>query len=102
MPKNINQNNYKDILKEKFIYIGIAEDLQMSINVLASRLGFRTVNVPNYNVSQRNETINRTHIETFKKNNLFEYEIYNYIYRNHKNMKTAKKQGKLNYAVIKK
>lgn len=40
MPFEITLDNYKEMLEKYFVYVGIVEDLQTSINVLSHKLAF--------------------------------------------------------------
>jgi hypothetical protein len=81
LPKDINPYNYKTILDQSFIHIGIVEKLQDSVNLLAEKLGFETEIVGKYNISERNEFVPDRIKMKFRKNNSLEYKIYNYIYK---------------------
>lgn len=78
LPREININNYKEIIEQNFVYIGITEDLQNSVNVLARRLGHEAVVVPKKNISTHHEDIPSGLREEFILNNPLEYAIYNY------------------------
>ena len=81
LPKDINPYNYKTILDQSFIHIGIVEKMQDSVNMLAEKLGFETEIVGKYNISERNEFVPDRIKMKFRKNNGLEYKIYNYIYK---------------------
>ncbi|MBP7460642.1 MAG: sulfotransferase family 2 domain-containing protein [Candidatus Delongbacteria bacterium] len=80
LPPEITQDNYETILASQFLYIGISEQLQKSVDILASILGFQTVRVPVKNVSEWNETIPDGAREVFEKNNPLQVAIYKYAY----------------------
>ncbi len=84
MPYEMNMNNYKEILEKKFVYIGVIEDLQTSINVLANKLGFPTVEVEYLNTSERYQEIEEGLKEEFIMKHPLEYAIYNYALKNYK------------------
>jgi hypothetical protein len=83
-PPDISLNNYRQILEEKFIYIGIAEDLQDSVNQLAEKLGVSGLTVPMENVSARKEKIPDSAREEFIMNNPLEMAIYEYALERYK------------------
>ena len=57
LPPNITLDNYREILDEYFLYIGITENFQHSVNILADKLGFPRVTVSRKNVSQWEEPV---------------------------------------------
>ena len=78
MPPNITLNNYQQVLEKQFLYIGISERLQNSVDILAQQLGFSSIEVPQTNVSERTETLPEGAREEFEENNLLEISIYKY------------------------
>lgn len=78
-PVDISLDNYKKIINDRYIYIGLAEDLQTSVNVLARKLGFTPVAVPTANESPRTQAIPAEAGEEFIQNNPLEMAIYNHI-----------------------
>lgn len=77
-------NNYKDMLHKYFVYVGIVEDLQTSINVLANKLGSPPTKIEHLNRSTHNETVSEKVRNEFTNNNQLEYLIYNYILSEYK------------------
>ncbi len=73
----MSMNNYKEILEKNFVYIGVMEDLQTSINVLANKLGFPTLEVGYLNTSERYQKIEKGLKEEFIMKHPLEYAIYN-------------------------
>jgi len=78
LPKEINIDNYQSILDEQFIFIGLSERLQDSVDILARKIGRSSVTVPELNKSEWNQEIPEGAKETFIKNNILAIEIYNY------------------------
>ena len=78
MPCEMTMDNYEEILKIYFVYEGIVEDLQTSVNVLASRLGFPSVEIPRFNISEWDEEASEELREEYMNNNKLAYAIYNY------------------------
>jgi len=78
-PRETTHSNYKDVIKDKFIFIGIIEELQSSLNVLAQKLGFPSEKVNCLNSSKRDEVFADGYKEQFIENNELEYRIYNYV-----------------------
>lgn len=76
LPQDLTLANYRSKLAEQFVYIGIFEDLQTSINRLAQKLGKPPVEVPRSNVSQYDEMVPRHLREQF----YFDYPLPKKIY----------------------
>lgn len=78
MPPEITHDNYETILSSQFLYIGITERLQNTVDQLADILGFDTLPVPESNVSKWTETIPDGAREEFERNNQLAVAIYKY------------------------
>jgi hypothetical protein len=78
LPFDITLENYQEVLETQFIYIGILEQLQKSVDILAQKLGFSGIVVPQVNVSEWTETIPNGAREEFEFNNPLEMSIYRY------------------------
>ena len=78
LPSNITLENYQQVLQEQFLYIGITESLQNSVNILAQKLGFSSMMVLETNVLERTESIPDGAREEFIKNNPLEMAVYRY------------------------
>ena len=79
LPSILTIDNYKEVLDQKFLFMGISEDLQGSVNLLANKLGFSAVEVSKMNESERDEEIPDGALEEFVKNNPLEMAIYTHI-----------------------
>ncbi|GAB4343811.1 MAG: hypothetical protein Kow0089_19900 [Desulfobulbaceae bacterium] len=77
-PAGITLDNYREILSERFIFMGVAEKLQESVDLLADVLGFPAVQVTEKNVSTRKEDIPPDAREEFIRNNPLEMAIYDF------------------------
>ena len=84
LPQKISIDNYNQILDERFVYIGITEDLQASVNSLSEKLGFSTVSLPVKNISQRTEDVTEDMRNKFIQNNPLEMAIYEYALARYK------------------
>ena len=84
LPKDLTMDNYKDVLDTRFVYLGLAEDLQTSVDVLAQRLGFKSVSVEHANTTLRSEQIPDGAREMFVKNHPLEFAIYSYAKAHYK------------------
>ena len=76
-------DNYDDVLRKQFVYIGVAEDLQTSVDTLADHLGFPTTRVPHMNVSPREEPIPDGAREDFMRRHPLEYAVYDFARSNY-------------------
>lgn len=84
LPEYLAKSNYRDIFDEKFVYIGIVDDMQISLKELARKLGFKPEEKVWINKSERDEEISRETRERFITANAFAYEIYHYAKKNYK------------------
>lgn len=57
LPQDVTIDNYESKLRSKFIYFGVFEDLQTSIDNLAKLLGKPSTTLPHFNVSTYDEKI---------------------------------------------
>lgn len=76
LPQDLTLSNYRKKLTDRFVYIGIFEDLQNSIDRLAERLGQSPLTVPISNASQYDETVPEHLREQF----YFDYPLPKKIY----------------------
>lgn len=87
-PDDMNLNNFKDYLNSNFIYIGLAEDMQTSVDKLSEKLGFKSKKVPHKNKSTR-EDQHEYELEDLREDfinrNILDWEIYQYVKSNYKN-----------------
>jgi len=77
-PWELTPDNFREILEKKFIHIGITENLQNSVNVLAEKMEKKSLTVESDNVSPRDEIPSPNAIERWKKRHKLEYLIYEY------------------------
>ncbi|MEW6312660.1 MAG: hypothetical protein AB1513_01230 [Pseudomonadota bacterium] len=78
----VTLENYKAIL-DKYFFIGVLENGQASIDVLAARLGKPTIALPRINQSHAGsapaeETLPQDIVERFRQENTLDYLIYDY------------------------
>ncbi len=57
LPVNLTMHKLEDKLRERFIYIGLFEDLQTTVDKLAIIFGKETMELPRFNVSEYDEPI---------------------------------------------
>lgn len=77
LPQNVTLNNYRQKLEQYFVYIGIFEDLQTSINQLAKVLGKPSGELPKFNVSTYDEAVP----ESLRKQFYHDYPLLERIYQ---------------------
>ncbi len=78
LPGPLTLDTYSEIFETQFVYVGVAEDLQTSVDHLAARLGFASVTVPHANQSPHDETLSPTLQAEFVRSRPVEYAIYHY------------------------
>jgi hypothetical protein len=78
LPEGINLDNYREVLDEYFLAIGVMDDLQRSVDHIAKVLGFYTVPVSHTNISNWDEDIPAGAREEFARNNPLEMAVYHY------------------------
>lgn len=81
-PKRLTLENYKEVLEEQYLYVGISEQLQKSVEILSEVLGFESQSVPVSNISKKDEEIPDGAREKFQEENHLEYAVYQYVCRN--------------------
>jgi hypothetical protein len=78
LPPELTVDNYRDILDREFLFIGIAESLQESVDALAHVLGFPSVEVPVQNRSEWAGDIPADARARFQERNELEMLVYDY------------------------
>jgi hypothetical protein len=84
IPYQMTMDNHEEIFEKYFVYVGIAEDMQTSVNMLARKLDFCVIKVSHENISERDEEVPIVMKEEFISKHQLEYAIYNYTLRNYK------------------
>ena len=79
MPREMTKENYREILETKFVWIGLMENLQAHVDVLAKTLGFPEVVVERLNTANRDEELSSGARRDFIENSSLEFEIYRYV-----------------------
>jgi hypothetical protein len=75
----ISLENYKQIIDEKFLFVGTTERIQESVDMLAEKLGFESVEMATDNVSEWNEDVPENSRALFEKNNALAVAVYKYV-----------------------
>ena len=78
LPAGISLDNFEEIFESQFVYLGVAEDLQTSVDHLGTILGYPSIPVPVKNTSERSETEPEGAREEFARNNPLETAVYEY------------------------
>ncbi len=76
LPQDLTLDNYEEYLEQRFIYIGIIEDLQTSVANLGAILGKPYFELPQLNVSTYDEKVPTTLREQF----YYDYPLLRRIY----------------------
>lgn len=77
-PPGISLENYRQLINENFIYIGIVDDMEKSVNTLAKKLGFPALSVSHENKSSWDEYVPDEIRQEFIRSNPLEIAIYEY------------------------
>lgn len=81
-PEVVTEENYIDLIENRFIWIGTTETLATSMEIIADRLNrFVPTRLDRLNVSDRSVDEKRLddYREVFQKNNPLEYKVYRYV-----------------------
>lgn len=80
-PREVTMENFKDILEEYFIEIGITEQLPKSLKRMADKLGksFDPDMLETMNVTARDQVLDETYRTQFRERHVLEYAVYNYV-----------------------
>ncbi len=84
LPQNLTLANYRQQLSSQFVYIGVYEDLQNSIDRLAAVLGKPTIPLPVSNASEYDENVPNHLREQFYHDyplpkKIYEFAVENYL-----------------------
>lgn len=78
-PDNINENNYKEKIENNFIFLGVMEEYQKSIDILAKKLNKERVIIPQRNIAKRDVyEIDSELIKKIRSKYKIDYLIYSY------------------------
>jgi len=84
MPVDFNGRNYKYLIEQHFVYIGVTEDLGFSLSRLAEKLGMPSQPTEHLNKSERYKTIPSYFKDYFVKLHPLENEIFEYVLNNYR------------------
>jgi hypothetical protein len=79
---HVNENNWKDRI-DQYFFVGIADELQQSFDILGKLIGKPHIELPNTNTTQINqatssEALTAEQVAKFKEENELDYKIFNY------------------------
>ena len=83
LPQNLTLANYRQQLESQFIYIGVYEDLQTSIDQLATVLDKPTMQLPVSNASEYDENVPNHLREQFYRDYPLPKKIYDFALENY-------------------
>jgi hypothetical protein len=78
LPKGLTKENFNSVFFEKFVHVGIMEDYQASVNIIAEKLKKKKVEVPVLNTSKHTSRPSESAIRKFIEKSSFEYQIYDF------------------------
>ncbi|MBN1917245.1 MAG: sulfotransferase family 2 domain-containing protein [Verrucomicrobia bacterium] len=78
LPWEMTLENFKRLIDEHFVFVGITEKMQESVDALADRLGKPRVELERRNVTPRDDGASPEAIARFKERHQLEYALYNY------------------------
>ena len=77
-PFEVSAENYEEVLNERFVHLGIAEDMPRSMEILAERLGRKLDPVPRINVTPRDIQPDESSIQIFRDKYPLEHKIHKF------------------------
>jgi hypothetical protein len=83
MPFEVSIETYQEMFETHFVHVGVVEDLQTSVDVLALRLGFPSHSVLLTNHSARDEDVPEAVRAEFVEPNALAYAIYHYALKHY-------------------
>ncbi len=77
-PWGLSESNFNEVLHRHFIHIGVVEQLQRSVDILADKLGKPRIKVPRMNPTRRIEKPSNKTISAFMERRKLEYALYDF------------------------
>jgi len=80
-PWDLTLDNFKEVLSEHFIHIGLTESMQVSNDIIADKLGKPRVKIKKENVTPRGKELSlpRSMFKTFREKNPLAFAIYDWV-----------------------
>lgn len=88
-PQDLTVENCHDLLSERYLYIGVMEDLDYSVGALATILGFVNPGAAHSNIAERNEDVPNHLRERFIEANPLAYAIYDFAQSTYRSVPAA-------------
>lgn len=83
-PCDLTMDNYKDLLEEHFIHIGMTEDMVTSVRIIAEKLGFSFAqNIETFNTTERTQRVPYELKKDFMERHPVEYAVYEFAKANY-------------------
>ena len=79
LPGPLTKENYRAVLDQRFVWIGLVDCLDEAVAVLAGQLGFTPATIAKINASPRDEELSPALRKEFLKYNRLEVEIHRYV-----------------------
>lgn len=83
-PMELTLDNWCEHIEEHFIWVGVTEHLQDSLDIIADKLGKPRRRVPVINTSPRSEEATDQMRQEFRDRHQLEYEVYEYALQLHR------------------
>ena len=77
-PFNFSHDNYQTIIQENFVHIGVMENYQKSIEIIAEKINKKSITVPHENKSKFSQKPTKEAEDFFRNKYKLEFEIYEY------------------------
>lgn len=80
-PRVLTLENYKDVIEELFVEVGITEDLPKSLKMIALKLGkeFDPTKLGVINATERDQPLPDSYRDQFYEKHKLEYALYEYV-----------------------
>ncbi|MBX3417184.1 MAG: sulfotransferase family 2 domain-containing protein [Pirellulaceae bacterium] len=84
LPQNVSLINYQQVLSERFVYMGIFEDMEQTLRNLAKILGKPERDLPHMNVSNYDEKVPESLRDQFYSDYPLLKKVYDFAAENHR------------------
>ncbi|WP_417528774.1 sulfotransferase family 2 domain-containing protein [Marinomonas shanghaiensis] len=84
-PRKVTFENYKEIIEKYFIEIGVVENIELSMENIATKLQkpYNNGMLERLNVTERDQSVTEELRNIFIESNELEYTVYNYVKSNY-------------------
>ena len=84
LPSDLTMENYRQVLDERFVFLGIVEEMQRSVDILADTLGKPAATIGHVNKAPRNEEVDPSAAEAYRRENALEFAVYDFALERHR------------------